>query len=112
MKTFVTLGMIAVLAGGMITSATASPLSDVCEVRAERISGYSGDRRGLTGSVGQIDFRLSGTFSIGGSHTSGSPAGPSFGHTRPFAGMDALEQSEARKKHKYTEAYKSCMQAD
>jgi hypothetical protein len=111
MKMFALVGMIVALIGGIITPAMASPLSDVCEVRAERISGYSGDRRGLTWTLGQIDFRLSGTFSFGLSHTSGSPTGTTFGPTRAFTGMDALEQRDARKKRKYTEVYNSCMQA-
>ena len=111
MKTFAILGMSIAIAGGMTARAMASPISDVCEVRAERISGYSGDRRGLTWTLGQINFRLSGTFSVGVSHTSGSPTGTTFGQSRPFAGLDAQEQRDAGKKRKYAETYKSCMQA-
>ena len=110
MKTLVTLGMIAALTGGMTTQSVASPISDICEVRAERISGYSGDRRGLTWSLGQVNFRISGTFAFGLSHTSGSPTGTTFGPTRPFAGVDAQEQRDARKKRKYTQVYQYCMQ--
>ncbi|MCF6231772.1 MAG: hypothetical protein L3J36_01530 [Rhodobacteraceae bacterium] len=111
MKSLVALGIFAALTGGMATQSLANPLNDICEVQAERISGYSGDRRGLTWNVGQFDFRLSGTLAIGLSHTSGSPTGTTFGSARPFAGMDALEQREALKKRKYAKAYQSCIQA-
>ncbi len=113
MKTFIPFGMIAataVIVGGMTTQALANPMSAVCEIRAERISGYSGDRRGLTWSLGQFDFRLSGSVAFGLRHTSGSSTSTVSGATRGFAGVDAQEQRDARKMRQYAKIYQSCMQ--
>jgi len=84
----------------------ATAMQDVCEVRAERLSGYSGDRSGLNVQIGKVKMRLSGSFAFGISHSSG----PGVANGPAFVGASAVDQRDARAKRKYVKAFNACMQ--
>lgn len=108
MKTFFTAALTVAFLALPALAAQADPMKDICLVRAEKASGYSGDRSGLTKQVGNTKLRLSGSVAVGVSRSTGAPGS----HVAPgFAGQAATEQREAKAKKKFTRIYNDCMRA-
>jgi hypothetical protein len=107
MKTFLATALtLAIVALPASAAQAGDPMEDICRVRAEKGSGFKGDRTGLTKQVGNTQFRLSGSVAVGASRSSG----PNAGYGAPaFAGQAASDQREAKAKSKFTRIYNDCM---
>jgi hypothetical protein len=79
----------------------ANPMTDVCRARAVDASGY----RGLTQTVGNVQFSLSGSVAVGVSRSSGPQSAPS----PAYAGQGEIDRQEDAARAKYTRVYDDCM---
>ncbi|PCH71813.1 MAG: hypothetical protein COC12_07250 [Rhodobacteraceae bacterium] len=79
----------------------ANPMADVCRARAVDASGY----RGLAQSVGNVQFGLSGSVSVG----VGRSNGPQSGSSPAFAGQGEIDRQKDAAKARYTRVYDDCM---
>ncbi len=81
--------------------AMANPLTDVCRARAVDASGY----RGLTQTVGNVQFGLSGSIAVGVSRSSGPQNLPS----PSYAGQAEIDRQEDAARATYDRVYDDCM---
>ncbi len=105
MKTITILGLVAALSGWPASGAMARSLSDICQARAEKGSGYAGS--GLNWQSGKARLSISGSAAVGISHSSGAGGGVVSG----FAGRRGADQNRTRARQEYARIYDACIKA-
>lgn len=98
-------GLMWILSGN---AGLADPKSDLCDLKARKISGYSGTKP-LEFNLGSFKGRVSGSVSVGVSRTRGNA---SAAVTPPFSGAASVEPREQRAIDDYRRAFKDCMEKD